>query len=181
MLALLRAHAAGPLEPDEAAMTAEAVAFVTAQPDALHRGCAAGHLTGSAWIVDPARMRVVLVHHRQLGCWLQPGGHADGDPDLAAVAAREETGLTRLRALAVAPFDCDRHWIPERGPVRRHRHFDLRFFFEADPAEPLVVSDESHAVAWVLLGDVAGLNPSESLARMVRKTVRGNRRSGGDA
>jgi hypothetical protein len=68
-----------------------------------------------------------------------------------------------------APFDVDAHRIPARGEVPEHWHLDLRFLLEADPAEPLV-SDESHAVAWVALAEVARLSPSESMLRMVRKT-----------
>jgi 8-oxo-dGTP pyrophosphatase MutT (NUDIX family) len=173
VLGLVRAHLAQPLDAHEAAMTADTIRFVEAHADCFLRSCPSGHLTGSAWVVDPARTKVVLTHHRKLDRWLQLGGHADGDPDLLAVAlreAQEEAGLTKLRPLAVAPFDVDRHRIPARGEVPEHWHYDLRFLIEADPAEPLVVSDESHAVAWVALDEVARRNPSESMARMVRKT-----------
>jgi 8-oxo-dGTP pyrophosphatase MutT (NUDIX family) len=117
---------------------------------------------------------VLLVHHRKLDKWLQPGGHADGDPDLLAVAlreAREETGLTRLRAVSPEVFDVDRHWIPPRNDTPGHWHLDLRFLVEADPEEELIVSDESHDLMWVELTRVAVLNPEESMLRMVRKTV----------
>ena len=175
VLQLLRSHLALSLDANEAAMTAQIIRFVEAQADCFERSCLPGHLTGSAWVVDPARERVVLTHHRKLDRWLQLGGHADGDADLLAVALREaneEAGLTRLRPLARAPFDVDCHRIPERGPVPEHWHFDLRFLIEADPLEPLVVSDESHDVAWVALDEVERLNPSESMLRMVRKTIR---------
>jgi len=173
VLQLLCAHLDRPLDAHEAAMTAQIVAFVEAHEDCFERGCLPGHLTGSAWVVDPARTRVVLTHHRKLDRWLQLGGHADGETELRGVAlreAREESGLTRLRALESEVFDVDAHRIPARGPVPEHWHFDLRFLIEADPAEPLVVSDESHAVAWVPLDEVPRRNPSESMARMLRKT-----------
>lgn len=173
VLQLLHAHAARTLEPHEAAMTAATIQFVVDHADCLLRSQLSGHLTGSAWVVDSGRARTLLTHHRKLDLWLQLGGHADGDPDLAAVAlreAREESGLTRLRLVSPAIFDLDRHEIPARKDVPAHWHFDLRFLIEADPAEPLVVSDESHDLAWVELGRVAALNPEESLARMVRKT-----------
>ena len=120
---------------------------------------------------------MVLTHHRKLERWLQLGGHADGETDLRGVAlreAREESGLTRLRALGEEVFDVDVHRIPARGAVPEHWHLDLRFLIEADPAEPLVVSDESHDVAWVPLDEVMWRNPSESMARMVRKTLSGS-------
>ncbi len=173
VLALLRRHAAKSLAAHEAAMVADTIRFVEAQEDCLLRSCALGHLTGSAWIVDPARTRTLLTHHRKLDKWLQLGGHADGDPELPAVAlreAREESGLTRLRAVTAEIFDVDRHRIPERKNEPAHYHYDLRFMFEADPIEPLAISDESHDLAWVDLAQVTVLNAEESMARMVRKT-----------
>ena len=89
VLRLLRAHQPGATDPREAAMTAEIIRFVEEHTDCLLRTCVPGHLTGSAWIVDALRRRVLLAHHRKLDKWLQPGGHADGDPDLLAVALRE--------------------------------------------------------------------------------------------
>jgi 8-oxo-dGTP pyrophosphatase MutT (NUDIX family) len=174
VLRLLRSHQPSAVDPSEAAMAVEIIRFVEAHPDCLLRTCAPGHLTGSAWIVDVLRSRVLLTHHRKLDKWLQPGGHADGDPDLLAVAlreAREETGLTQLQLVASAVFDVDRHWIPPRGDTPGHWHHDLRFLIEADPAEPLVISDESHDLAWVELTQVAALNSEESMLRMVRKTL----------
>ncbi|MDO8543430.1 MAG: NUDIX hydrolase [Opitutaceae bacterium] len=175
VLALLRSHAWRVLDPHEAAMTADTIAFVEAHADCLLRSCVLGHLTGSAWIVNTARSRTLLTHHLKLEKWLQLGGHADSDPDLLAVArkeAKEESGLTRLRPVSVEVFDVDRHLIPARQADPAHYHYDLRFMFEADESAPLVVSNESKALAWVKLERVLGLNPEESMARMVRKTQR---------
>jgi len=48
-----------------------------------------GHLTGSAWLVNADGNTRVADPHRKLNRWLQLGGHADGDADLARVALRE--------------------------------------------------------------------------------------------
>jgi 8-oxo-dGTP pyrophosphatase MutT (NUDIX family) len=173
VLALLRAHAAHPLDAHETAMTADTIAFVEAHADCLSRSCVPGHLTGSAWIVSADRTRTLLTHHLKLDKWLQLGGHADGDGDLLAVAlreAREESGLTRVRAGSSEIFDLDRHWIPPRKSDPGHYHYDLRFIIEVDSAEPLAISSESKDLAWVELDRVTALNPEESMARMVRKT-----------
>lgn len=173
VLALLAAHVNRAEPGAEAAALREILTFVRAHPDCLERRCVPGHLTGSAWIVSPCRRRVLLTHHHKLDRWLQLGGHADGDGDLLAVARREaeeESGLAGLRVLSRGIFDVDRHWIPERPGQPGHFHLDLRFLLEADPEEPLRVSHESKALAWVELGAVAALNPEESLARLVRKT-----------
>ncbi|HYP18044.1 MAG TPA: NUDIX hydrolase [Opitutus sp.] len=174
VVGLLRKHAARQLEAHEAAMVKETIRFVERHEDCLLRSCVPGHLTGSAWIVDAMRSRTLLTHHRKLDKWLQLGGHADGDPDLVAVAlreAREESGLSALKVVSGEIFDFDRHWIPERKGEPAHYHYDLRFLIEADPGEPLVVTSESKDLAWVDLAEVARLNPEESMARMVRKTV----------
>ena len=173
ILRLLDEHAPHVADPTEAEAVAFIAEFVRAHPDALHRSQALGHLTGSAWIVDPARTRTLLTHHRKLDKWLQPGGHADGDPDLRAVAMREaveETGVPGMRPVSDRIYDVDRHWIPARGVVVGHWHLDVRFMIEADPSQPFVVTDESHDLAWVALEEVMRLNPEESMARLVRKT-----------
>jgi 8-oxo-dGTP pyrophosphatase MutT (NUDIX family) len=109
--------------------------FVSGSPDCLLRSNLAGHLTGSAFVVDRGRRRLLLIHHKALDRWLQPGGHADGDPDLAAVARREvleETGIGDLEILIPGPFDLDIHAIPEKKGVSAHLHYDVRFLFATD-------------------------------------------------
>jgi 8-oxo-dGTP pyrophosphatase MutT (NUDIX family) len=172
-LRLLLAHGELRLSGEESLAIDETIAFVEAHTDCLLRSCLSGHLTGSAWVVSPDRRRVLLTHHRKLGKWLQLGGHADGDPDLLAVAlreAREESGLSRLRVVDPRLFDVDRHWIGARGAEPGHWHHDLRFMIEGDPSEPLTLTAESKALSWVDVAAVTGLNPEESMARMVRKT-----------
>lgn len=172
-IALLRQHESRAEAGREAAILAEFFPFIAAYPDCLSRSCLEGHLTASAWVVDAERTRVLLTHHRKLNLWIQLGGHADGEADLLAAAlreVREESGLTRVRAVSAEVFDVDRHRIPTRKTEPEHWHFDVRFLIEADPAEPVVVSDESHDVAWVPLADVTRLNAEDSVARMVRKT-----------
>jgi hypothetical protein len=98
ILRLLGEHALRATDPTEAEAVAFISEFVRAHTDALHRSQLLGHLTGSAWIVDAARTRALLTHHRKLDKWLQPGGHADGDPDLRAVAMRERKQTMEERA-----------------------------------------------------------------------------------
>ena len=174
VLNLLRAHLSRDLVAHEAEMTRLTIAFVETHEDCFLRSQLSGHLTGSAWIVDTTRERTLLTHHRKLDKWLQLGGHADGDPDLRAVAlreAQEEGGIQKLCPVNTALFDVDRHWIPERKTEPGHWHYDLRFMIEADPGEPLVVTNESKDLAWVAVSDVTKLNAEESMARMVRKTA----------
>ena len=156
--------------PQESATVGRFDAFVDSHPDCFHRSCRVGHITGSAWIVDTSGDRVLLVHHRKLGRWLQPGGHCDGDPDALAVAlreAREESGLD-VRALGDAIFDLDVHEIPARGREHAHLHFDVRFLVQAEQ-DRFTVSEESHALAWVPAAGLGALTDEESVLRMAQK------------
>jgi 8-oxo-dGTP pyrophosphatase MutT (NUDIX family) len=140
--------------------------------DPFVRARLAGHFTGSAWVVSADGERALLLHHRKLDRWLQPGGHADGDIDLARVALRESEEETGLRGLRVDPriFDLDRHRIPARGDEPEHWHYDVRFVVHAGTDEAFAVSEESHALAWRPVREIAE-DPAidESVRRLARK------------
>jgi 8-oxo-dGTP pyrophosphatase MutT (NUDIX family) len=170
VLGLLDAYAAG--APEQREIAALFRDFVATEPACCERTLATGHLTGSAWLVSADGARVLLTHHRKLDRWLQPGGHADGDPDLARVALREAEEETGVPALALEPavFDLDRHWIPERKGEPAHWHYDVRFVVRATTSERFVVSEESHALAWRPIVDVANdAHADDSVRRMARK------------
>lgn len=136
--------------PGQAAAAAEFTALLDDPDDPFLRERLAGHFTASAWLVDRTGARALLTHHRKLQAWLQPGGHADGERDLRAVALREaeeETGLAGLRA-GNAIFDLDRHWIPAHRGVPGHWHYDVRYVVRTGSDEDFLVSAESLALAW---------------------------------
>lgn len=147
--------------------------------DCFLRSNLEGHFTGSAWLVSADGNRVLMTHHRKLDRWLQLGGHADGDSDLARVALREaeeESGLTDL-GVESEIFDLDRHWIPERADVPGHWHYDVRFVVHARGSEDFVVSEESLALAWRDIAAIAtDIEAEESLRRMARRWQERQRR-----
>lgn len=157
--------------PEDPALEAF-VGFAVQHADCCERTLAVGHFTGSAWLVSADGERVLLTHHRKLDRWLQLGGHADGDPDLARVALREAEEESGLSGLVVEGgiFDLDRHAIPARGSEPEHWHYDVRYVVRAGGSEDFAVSDESHALAWKRVDELAadeGADPS--LRRMARK------------
>lgn len=155
--------------------------FLLAGGACFERSNPDGHFTGSAWLVSGDGHRVLLTHHRKLGRWLQLGGHADGERDLASVALREaeeESGLPDLR-VEPAIFDLDRHWIPAREAEPGHWHYDVRFVVHATGTEAFAVSPESLALAWREVDALAGDPGTDaSLARMARRWLAQRRGSG---
>ncbi len=157
--------------PREAEVVGHFLALLADPADPFRRERLAGHFTASSWLVAADGARTLLTHHRKLGLWLQLGGHADGDRDLARAALREaeeESGLPGL-SIAAGIFDLDRHWIPEHKGVPAHWHYDVRYVVRAGADEAFVVSDESHALAW---RDIAALARDDAVDASVRRMAR---------
>lgn len=145
--------------------------FVEQEPACAERTTSFGHLTGSSWVVNAARTKALLLHHRKLNRWIQPGGHADGEFDLLSVAlkeAREESGLSRLEPVSGEVFDLDIHEIPAFKDMPAHYHFDVRFLLVADDTEQPCRNDESNDVKWIDLADISTYTDEESVLRMAR-------------
>ena len=158
--------------PSEAATVDLFLALLAEGGEAFRRERLAGHFTASAWVVAADGARTLLTHHRKLGLWLQPGGHADGDTELPRAAlkeAEEETGLPGLR-IESGIFDLDRHWIPEHKGVPAHWHYDVRYVVHAGADEAFVVSEESHALAWREIAELAQEEAADGgVRRMAQK------------
>ncbi|HEY3403613.1 MAG TPA: NUDIX hydrolase [Ohtaekwangia sp.] len=159
--------------PEENSFTNQFLTLLE-HPRCFHRDHLPGHLTGSAWIVDQSLQSVLLTHHAKLNKWLQPGGHADGDENIFAVALREaeeETGLRKFTLLREAIFDIDIHTIPQRKDFPEHLHFDIRFLFQTDQQEPLLITEESHDLKWFPLHDLEKITTNQSMLRMRNKSL----------
>lgn len=175
LLAALIAYQPG--SPEETSAQTRIVAHVRAGGALFDRRRWDGHLTGSAFLLDAAGERLLLIHHRKLDKWLQPGGHGEPDEiDPTAVARREAEEETGVRGLVVhpsfpCPFDLDVHVIPARKDEAAHEHLDVRTLFLV-PADAALSADldEVHALRWFDLAEAAAL-PDASVARAAKKIL----------
>jgi RimJ/RimL family protein N-acetyltransferase/8-oxo-dGTP pyrophosphatase MutT (NUDIX family) len=145
-----------PADEGQAVAKGRVLALLASDADVLGRD-PAGHLTGSALVVDATGQRVLVLWHKKLRKWLQPGGHLDGDWDLARSALREateETGIEGLR-LVGPPVDIDVHRVapPDAEP---HDHHDVRFLLVAPPGAQPSANAEADQFRWLTGAEVAG-------------------------
>lgn len=146
------------------------MSFIQNNPNCFER-TNRGHITGSAWIVNYEGTHALLTHHKKLNIWVQLGGHADGNPDIKAVAlqeAEEESGITGFEFVMPGIFDIDIHPIP--GPCEFH--YDVRYVLRAPKDAQFIVSGESHDLAWVELAKVSDYSKERSVVRMAEKYKR---------
>jgi len=108
------------------------------------------HVTGSGIVVGSRG--VVLLEHKRLGIWLQPGGHIDPGETPWDAARRESAEETGLDVSFAGPIDAD--GVPELLHVdvhaggRGHTHLDLRYLIDGGDADPDPPEGESQNIAW---------------------------------
>lgn len=132
------------------------------------------HITAGVILLDDQE-RLLQIHHRSLGRWLNPGGHCEPeDKSLTGTALRElaeECGI-RLEDIEpvggeeALPIQIDVHPIPA-SDVRAepaHRHFDFRFAFRTGPTLPTLGGREAVAHRWLPLSELADRGLAARLA-----------------
>ena len=145
-----------PCNEQEARDKALILDFLDRNDDAFLRSNLLAHMTASAWVVNPARDRVLMVYHKLYDSWSWTGGHADGETDLLAVAlreVREETGVRHLRPLSEDIFSLEVLTVDgheKRGEyVSSHLHLNVTYLIEADERDTLRICEaENRGVRW---------------------------------
>jgi 8-oxo-dGTP pyrophosphatase MutT (NUDIX family) len=159
----------------EAASFARILGFLAAPADPFSRANPEGHITGSAVVARPDASAFLLVLHRKLGRWLQPGGHTEESDnsvfDTALREAREETGIAAFQTpRGDAILDVDVHPIPANRKDSAHFHFDIRYLLvtSAEP-DPAASEDPTRPMRWTTLEDARAAGTDQSLLRALEK------------
>ena len=134
-----------------------------------------GHITAGGLVLSPDGAAVLLIHHRHLGIWIEPGGHVDPDDarivDAAVREVTEETGVEGLEPIADGVFTIDAHPIPAKRSEPPHTHFNMAYAFRASSLA-LSPADEVHDATWQPLELVEELTSDRAVLRAVRKLTR---------
>lgn len=133
--------------------------FLEQNEDAYLRSNLTAHMTASAWAVNRARDRVLMVYHKLYDSWSWTGGHCDGDADTLSVALRElseETGASHLRPVSEEIYSLEILTVDgheKRGEyVPSHLHLNLTYLVEVDEGDVLRICEaENSGVRWFSL------------------------------
>jgi len=145
------------------------------QPDCFKRSCFdPGHFTGSALLLSADRQKALLTHHRFLNCWLQLGGHCDGNPDVAAAALREaeeESGIPGLKLISDIPVNLDIHRIPANPKKGEppHLHFDVHYLVQAPENAVHQITEESIDLRWFTPEEALAVDNDSGLTRLIQR------------
>jgi 8-oxo-dGTP pyrophosphatase MutT (NUDIX family) len=163
--------------PEEKASLLPRCAFIAEAKDPFIRSNLPGHITGSGFVMRGDEM--LLIHHRYIKEWFQPGGHVDPGENPRQSALREieeETGwLTKAIATnpnPLVPFDIDAHLIPANPLKNEPEHWHIDFAYLLEPLEQRAASDQEEQ-QWFQMRDL----DAPRLARVIKK-YQGLRHSG---
>jgi 8-oxo-dGTP pyrophosphatase MutT (NUDIX family) len=139
-----------PIDAAEQACIAQFLEHFDVLDDPFDQDADVVHVTGSAIVVGPRG--VVLLKHKRLGLWLQPGGHVDpGETPWAGALreAAEETGLDVRFASVGADGVPPLVHVDVHPGGRGHTHLDLRYLVDGGDADPAPPEGESQEIVWL--------------------------------
>ncbi len=139
-----------------------------------------GHITASGFIYCLSEDKLLLLEHKSLNKFLQPGGHVEKeDSEMISAAKREvleETGISNMECVSISgdinvPFDINSHYIPanEKKHEDGHYHHDFRYLFIINRLEDITIDyNESNDYKWV---SVSSLLDDGNFGLSIKKIV----------
>lgn len=129
--------------------------------------------TVSAFILHPSEPKLLLLKHKKIGKWLQPGGHIElHENQLEALhhELQEETGLEPSDYMIIEPsegpkpvgedasnivlplpFYINEHFWDGKGP---HKHIDLCYLAKSKTEKLTRSPDGASAIGWFAIKEI---------------------------
>jgi len=147
--------------------------------DVLTRNNQVAHFTSSAFVVNRAKDKVLMIHHNIYNSWSWIGGHADGEENLMAVAMqelKEETGVKNSHPVSTEIFSLDVLTVLghlKRGSyVSPHLHLSVAYLIEADENDLLMVKeDENSGVKWIPIDEINVYSTEPHMHKVYEKLI----------
>ena len=147
--------------------------------DVLTRNNVVAHITSSAFVVNQAKDKVLMIHHNIYNSWSWIGGHADGEKDLLAVAMKElseETGVKNMNPVFSDIFSVDVLTVlghTKRGDyISPHLHLSIAYLIEVDENDLLMVKeDENSGVKWIPIDEINIYSTEPHMHRVYDKLI----------
>lgn len=143
--------------------------------------------TASVWLLTDAQpKKVLLVHHKKLGTWMQPGGHIEIDEnpiDAAIREVQEETGIDISGYLTVgekvdeyaflmpSPRFIMEQSIPAHGEQPPHFHIDLEYVVEIPEQVVAHQEAEAHGIGWFTWEEVKELHVFDNTRHILEELL----------
>lgn len=121
------------------------------------------HYCASAFIVDLENKKLLLVHHKDLNKWVQPGGHIEDNETPEDAAIREVFEETGLKVKLVGPhFPRDEDYIRPLGIQKNERengtHIDITYIAVPEDISDLKLNDESIDIRWFSIDELDNID-----------------------
>ncbi len=160
--------------PEEIVTKTKMLEFLNEYENPFSRDLQIGHFTASAFLLNNDKTKFLLMHHKKLDKWLQPGGHCDGDSNILNVAVKEaveESGINEIKTINKEIFDIDTHYILQTHKEPAHYHYDVRFLLKTVNNNNFIKNNESNELKWFNFSDYSKLDIEleRSVTRMIEK------------
>ena len=139
-----------------------------------------GHITASGYVFAMEERKILLLEHKYLKIYIQPGGHIEiSDSSILDAAKREvleETGLENLKLISVSedinvPLDINSHYIPknELKKEEEHYHHDFTYLFVVNHIQDIKIDmNESNKYKWC---DIEEFNDEKNIKSKIYSII----------
>lgn len=143
------------------------------------------HFTVSVYLIsDETIPRILLIFHKKLNQWMQPGGHIERKENTITALLHEsleETGIKLDKYLPMikkykngaldlpVPLYLQQQPIPIHENEPAHYHLDMGYVFKVSYQEPRPAEGESEKIRWFTKTEALGLETSESVKEAIIK------------